>query len=89
MFDFHALRHQYISSLAAARVHPKIAQTLARHSTIDLTMNRYTHLLHTDLTAALETVPGPAAAPDRRRAELDGRVHGKWFLDLSTSCRLH
>jgi hypothetical protein len=32
VFDFHSLRHQYISNLAAAGVHPKIAQTLARHS---------------------------------------------------------
>src|SRR5262249_33951400 len=30
VFDFHSLRHQYISSLAAVGVHPKIAQTLAR-----------------------------------------------------------
>jgi integrase len=75
VFDFHALRHQYISSLAAAGVHPKIAQTLARHSTIDLTMNRYTHLLRTDLAGALATVPGPAPAPDRQRAQATG-THG-------------
>jgi hypothetical protein len=29
VFDFHAIRHQFISSLAAAGVHPKTAQTLA------------------------------------------------------------
>ena len=34
VFDFHALRHQFISNLAAAGVHPKEAQTLARHSKI-------------------------------------------------------
>ena len=44
VFDFHSLRHQYVSNLAAAGIHPKIAQTLARHSTITLTMDRYTHL---------------------------------------------
>jgi hypothetical protein len=38
--DFHALRHTYISNLASAGVHPKIAQALARHSTITLTMDR-------------------------------------------------
>src|SRR5205823_4405615 len=43
VFDFHSLRHQYISNLASAGVHPKIAQTLARHSTITLTLDRYTH----------------------------------------------
>ncbi|MBA3481977.1 MAG: tyrosine-type recombinase/integrase, partial [Pirellulales bacterium] len=72
VFDFHALRHQFITSLAAAGVHPKVAQTLARHSTIDLTMNRYTHLLHTDLAGALETVPGPSAAPENQSARATG-----------------
>ena len=32
--DFHALRHTFITNLAAGGVHPKVAQTLARHSTI-------------------------------------------------------
>ena len=41
--DFHALRHTFISNLAAAGAHPKVAQSLARHSTITLTMDRYTH----------------------------------------------
>lgn len=39
VFDFHSLRHQFISNLAQAGVHPKEAQTLARHSTITLTMD--------------------------------------------------
>jgi integrase/recombinase XerD len=72
VFDFHALRHQYISSLAAAGVHPKVAQTLARHSTIDLTMNRYTHLALADLRGALETVADPTTAPGDRRERATG-----------------
>jgi len=57
VFDFHAIRHQFISSLAAAGVHPKVAQNLARHSTITLTMDRYTHLGLLDQTAALDKLP--------------------------------
>jgi len=57
VFDFHALRHLFISSLAAAGVHPKVAQSLARHSTITLTMDRYTHLGVLDQTAALDKLP--------------------------------
>jgi len=53
--DFHALRHTFISNLARAGVHPRNAQALARHSTIDLTMNVYTHVgmddLHDDVEA--------------------------------------
>ncbi len=36
--DFHALRSTLSSNLAAADVHPRTAQELLRHSTIDLTM---------------------------------------------------
>ena len=55
--DFHALRHTFISNLAAGGVHPKTAQRLARHSTITLTMDRYTHLRREDLAGALNTLP--------------------------------
>jgi integrase len=57
VFDFHALRHQFISNLARGGVHPKEARTLARHSTITLTMDRYTHLALADLTSALDRLP--------------------------------
>ena len=57
VFDFHGLRHQYVSNLAAAGVHPKIAQTLARHSTITLTMDRYTHVGLYDLSASVNSLP--------------------------------
>jgi integrase len=56
-FDFHAMRGQFISLLAAKGVHPKVAQTLARHSTITLTMDYYTHLDVFDVAGALEKLP--------------------------------
>ncbi len=63
-FDFHALRHQFISNLAAAGVHPKVAQELARHSDIRLTLDRYTHLGLHDQAAALDLLPGlPSPGP--------------------------
>jgi integrase len=57
VFDFHSLRHLYVSNLAAAGVHPKIAQTLARHSTITLTLDRYTHVGLYDLAASVNSLP--------------------------------
>jgi len=73
VFDFHALRHQFISSLAAAGVHPKIAQTLARHSTITLTMDRYTHVGLFDQTAALDKLPAlPATGSELERMKATG-----------------
>lgn len=55
--DFHALRHSFISLLVQQGVHPKLAQQLARHSTITLTMDRYTHVGLVDMTTALESIP--------------------------------
>lgn len=55
--DFHALRHTFISNLARAGVHPRNAQALARHSTIDLTMNVYTHVEMGELASDLESLP--------------------------------
>ncbi len=55
--DFHALRHSYISALASSGVHPSTAQALARHSTITLTMDRYTHSLIDSQKSAIESLP--------------------------------
>ena len=67
--DFHALRHSFISNLARAGVHPKTAQSLARHSTITLTMDRYAHSLRVEERAALESLPTMALAqPESKTA---------------------
>ena len=53
--DFHALRHAYITHLAnQPGMNPKIVQKLARHSTITLTLDRYTHTEDADVIDALE-----------------------------------
>jgi len=61
--DFHSLRHTFISNLAAGGVHPKTAQRMARHSSIGLTMDRYTHLRREDLTDALASLPDYSTEP--------------------------
>jgi len=63
VLDFHALRHSFISNLARGGVHPKVAQQLARHSTITLTMDRYSHTVVGDLSAALEKLPDTRTDP--------------------------
>ncbi len=57
--DFHSNRHAFITNLAQAGVHPKMAQSLARHSTIDLTMNTYTHVAMAERAAAVSSLPAP------------------------------
>jgi len=55
--DFHALRHTFITRLARSGVVPAVAKSLARHSTIVLTMDHYTHVLIEDERAALDRLP--------------------------------
>jgi integrase len=55
--DFHALRHSFITLLAKSGVSPKLAQSLARHSDINLTMSRYTHVVVQDQATALAALP--------------------------------
>ncbi len=55
--DFHSLRHTFATRLMEAGVNPKVIQMLMRHSTITLTMDRYTHLSVLDQRGALETLP--------------------------------
>ena len=63
--DFHSLRHTFISSLAVAGVHPRVAMALARHSDISLTMKHYTDASLLDLKGAVEKT---AVAPPARSA---------------------
>lgn len=55
--DFHALRHTFITNLAMAGVHPSDAKELARHSSITLTMDYYTHTKLGNLAAAVAKLP--------------------------------
>lgn len=58
--DFHALRHSYISNLIESGVDPKTVQVLARHSTITLTIDRYSHSSEERKRRAIEG-DGPAS----------------------------
>ncbi len=70
--DFHALRHSFISMLATSGVHPKIAQQLARHSTITLTMDRYSHLQMNDLNQAVVSMPALLSSESQVLTGMEG-----------------
>jgi excisionase family DNA binding protein len=74
VYDFHALRGQFISNLAAAGVHPKVAQILARHSTISLTMDRYSHMDVLDVTGALDSL---LALPEGENPAATGKARAR------------
>jgi integrase len=49
-------RHTFITNLALAGVHPAVAQKLARHFSIELTMKYYTYVLHKSEVSAIESL---------------------------------
>lgn len=56
VLDFHALRHTCGAWAAVAGIHPKVIQTLMRHGTITLTMDRYGHLFPGQDSEAVQSI---------------------------------
>ena len=52
--DFHGQRMTFVTALARAGVSPALAQKLARHSDINLTLGTYTRLPMADLAGAVD-----------------------------------
>jgi len=66
--DFHSLRHTTGSLLAASGVHPKVAQSIMRHSDINLTLGRYSHVFkgqESDAVAGLPDLSQPSIEKQR------------------------
>lgn len=55
--DFHALRHTFLSRLGRSGASAKAMQRLARHTTVQLTLGRYTHANLFDLKSAVDLLP--------------------------------
>jgi len=75
-FDFHALRHQTGTLLAASGVHPKVAQKIMRHGDINLTLSRYTHTLTGQEADAVVRLPDLSPVQGNKNAATgtDGRA---------------
>ncbi len=79
--DFHSLRHSTGSLLAAAGVHPKVIQSIMRHSDINLTMSRYTHIFRGQESEAVASLPDLSLpSKESNRAKATG-TDGKSCLD--------
>jgi integrase len=63
IIDFHSTRLTFVTRLSVAKVHPRIAQALARHSKLDLTMRVYTDVRLLDLRSAVEATPAVISVP--------------------------
>ena len=83
--DFHSLRHSFISNLVTGGVHPKVAQQLARHSSITLTMDRYAHLGLIDMTAGLSALP-TITAPESQMMRATGTMDDASDFGCTNGC---
>jgi integrase len=66
--DFHSLRGLFATMLVRAGVHPKAAQSLLRHSDVNLTMNVYAKLQPDELRDAVEKLAVPEIIPGRSKS---------------------
>jgi len=87
--DFHSLRHTTGSLLAASGVHPKVAQSIMRHSDINLTMSRYSHVLRGQESQAIAGLPD-LSLPSRQSQQAkatgtdgSGEWTPKWTPELT------
>ncbi|MCX7429186.1 MAG: tyrosine-type recombinase/integrase, partial [Planctomycetia bacterium] len=67
--DFHSNRHLFITSMDRVGIRPKMAQTLARHSDVRLTLGVYTHVDIYDQAAAIASLPPPPSGGAKPRTE--------------------
>jgi hypothetical protein len=87
--DFHSLRHTTGSLLAASGVHPKVAQSIMRHSDINLTMSRYSHILRgqeSEVIAGLPDLSLPSRQSQQAKAtgtDDSGEWTPKWTPELT------
>lgn len=80
--DFHALRHTCGSLLAASGAHPKVAQSIMRHSDINLTLSRYSHVYAGQEASAVAALPDLDAAPVKQSAKATGTNDMKVTVDV-------
>ncbi len=68
--DFHCFRVTFVTNLVRGGVHVRVAQKLARHSTVTLTMDTYTRPEVLDDRRALDVLPGLVGESEPKSAEV-------------------
>lgn len=88
VIDFHGQRTTFITNLSLAGVPPALAQKLARHSDVRLTLGTYTQLDLRELGAAVDRLT--PLAPNRRDAakSAEDRLCEEQLAELTAAWRL-
>jgi len=82
--DFHALRHTFMSRLGRSGASAKVMQKLARHSSVELTIGRYTHTNKQDLHQAVELMDQGLQEPNEGKP--GESVVAQMVASLSDNC---
>jgi integrase len=87
-YDFHSLRHSYITAIVRSGASVKVAQELARHSDPKLTLNVYSHLTVHDLAEGLDGLSHALPEPEIQmvRTGTDGDMTIGQSLTIPTPC---
>jgi len=83
--DFHSLRHTTASLLAATGCHPKTAQQILRHSDVNLTLSKYSHVLRGQESAAIANLPD-LSGPFQEQQKATGTDNATAHENDSASC---
>jgi integrase len=75
-FDFHCLRHTYVTMLVQSGASVKVVQTLARHADPALTLGTYSHVQVFDLARGLDALPALAVSPADAEAAAKTGTYG-------------
>ena len=84
--DFHSLRHSTGSLLAASGAHPKVVQSIMRHSDINLTMSRYTHIFRGQESKAIAGLPN-LSLPSKKNQKATGTDNLAIDGDYKPACK--
>ena len=79
-FDFHGLRHSFVSAVIRAGGSIKDSMELARHHDADLTFGRYAHSRLADLAAVVDRIPDLLCP---RRAQVNVSTGRNGTLEMS------
>lgn len=81
--------HSYQFLRMTAGIHPKTAQQLMRHSDINLTMSRYTHVLRGQEASAINSLPDIENYPNIENQKATGTDNLKVESDAKKSSAIY
>jgi len=80
--DFHGQRTTFITNLSRAGISPALAQKLARHSDINLTMGTYTQLAMSELGEAVDRLPSLTSKDSDEVSEESNAIRKQQLTEL-------